>query len=141
MIPASTNDFVAVPLNEVDPDTGNYHTTVRYDQFVKNLLKADTDAMMKIHAAVGVAGEAGELLDAIKKVYIYGQALTNDRVMNIIEELGDLEFYMQAMRNLFGIDRATILNTNALKLSKRYRDLTFTTQESIDRKDKEGKTE
>jgi NTP pyrophosphatase (non-canonical NTP hydrolase) len=137
MIPSSNHSFVPVPLNEADPDTGDYHTTVRYDQFVKNLLKADTDPMMKIHAAVGVAGEAGELLDAIKKVYIYGQALTQDHLTNIVEELGDLEFYMQAMRNLFGLDRQAILNVNAQKLSKRYRQLTFTTQESVDRRDKE----
>lgn len=138
MIPqtSNTHNFVAVPLNEVDPDTGDYHTIVRYDQFVKQLLKADSDAMMKIHAAVGVAGEAGELLDAIKKVYIYGQALTEKHLINIVEELGDLEFYMQAMRNLFSLDRQTILESNAVKLAKRYRQLTFTTQESIDRKDK-----
>jgi NTP pyrophosphatase (non-canonical NTP hydrolase) len=136
MIPASAHDFVSVPLNEVDPDTGNYHTVVRYDNFVRNLLKADTDPMMKIHAAIGVAGEAGELLDAIKKVYIYGQALTDAHLVNIVEELGDIEFYMQAMRNLFNLDRATILNTNSLKLSKRYRDLTFTTSESEIRRDK-----
>jgi hypothetical protein len=43
---------------------------------------------------------------------------------------------MQAMRNLFNLDRATILSYNALKLSKRYRDLTFTTAESELRKDK-----
>jgi len=64
MIPASAHDFVAVPLNEVDPDTGNYHTVVRYDNFVRNLLKADTDPMMKIHAAMGISGEAGELLSS-----------------------------------------------------------------------------
>ena len=136
MIPASAHDFVAVPLNEVDPDTGNYHTVVRYDNFVRNLLKADTDPMMKIHAAMGISGEAGELLDAIKKVYIYGQALTDKHMVNIIEELGDLEFYMQAMRNLFNIGRGQVLAYNALKLSKRYRDLTFTTAESELRKDK-----
>jgi len=132
------NDFVCVPLNEIDPDTGAYHTTVRYDNFVKNLLKADTDQMMKIHAAVGVAGEAGELLDAVKKVYIYGQTLTADKLNNIIEEMGDIEFYLQAMRNLFSLKRQDILTVNAMKLSKRYRDLTFTVSESEKRRDKEA---
>lgn len=129
-------DFVCVPLNEINPDTNDYHTTVRYDNFVKNLLKADTEQMMKIHAAVGVAGEAGELLDAVKKVYIYGQTLNAERLNNIIEEMGDIEFYLQAMRNLFSLDRQMILNLNAIKLSKRYRDLTFTVKESVQRNDK-----
>ena len=39
-----------------------------------------------LHMAVGISGEAGELLDAIKKNAIYGRALD---VNNVIEELGD----------------------------------------------------
>lgn len=128
--------FVAVPTSSINPETGNYYDIVRYDKFVELLLKQDTEKMMKIHAAVGIAGEAGELLDAIKKVHIYGQTETPAILANIVEELGDLEFYMQAMRNLYGLSRSDILSSNAVKLSKRYKKLTFTTEESIDRKDK-----
>jgi NTP pyrophosphatase (non-canonical NTP hydrolase) len=132
-----SNDFIAVPLADVDPETGEAYTVVRYDKFVLQLLKGDTEQMMKIHAAVGVAGEAGELLDAVKKVHIYGQAQTPENLANIVEELGDLEFYMQAMRNLYGLNRNDILHANGVKLAKRYAKLTFSTQESIERKDKQ----
>ena len=44
---------------------------------------------------VGVSGEAGELLDAVKKAVIYRKPLDLE---NVIEELGDLEFYMEGLR-------------------------------------------
>lgn len=70
-----------------------------------------------MHAAVGIAGEAGELLDAVKKTWAYGKPLDLD---NVIEELGDLEFYMQAMRLHLLLTRDSIIEANILKLEKRY---------------------
>ena len=70
-----------------------------------------------IHMIMGISGEAGELLDAIKKSVIYRQTL--DR-QNVIEELGDLEFYMQGLRQILGISREETLEHNISKLMKRY---------------------
>lgn len=70
-----------------------------------------------IHMAIGVAGEAGELLDAVKKEAIYGKPLDRD---NVVEELGDLEFYMQGLRDALGISRDEVLAANVEKLSTRY---------------------
>jgi len=70
-----------------------------------------------IHGAMGVSGEAGELLDAIKKHTIYNKPLD---IENIIEELGDLEFYMQMIRRNLGITREQTLQHNIAKLRKRY---------------------
>jgi len=69
------------------------------------------------HAATGVSTEAGELLDAAKKHVIYGKPL--DR-QNVIEELGDIEFYMEGLRQGLGISREEVLAHNAAKLSVRY---------------------
>lgn len=69
------------------------------------------------HMATGISGEAGELLDAIKKVVIYNKPV--DRA-NVIEELGDLEFYMEGLRQLFGVTREETLEYNKAKLSVRY---------------------
>lgn len=50
-----------------------------------------------LHACVGIAGEAGELLDAIKKHWIYGKLFDAE---NVVEECGDILFYLsQACRN------------------------------------------
>ena len=43
-----------------------------------------------LHMAIGVSGEAGELLDTIKKFAIYQKPLD---FTNLVEELGDIEFY------------------------------------------------
>lgn len=72
-----------------------------------------------IHMVLGISGEAGELLDAIKKYAIYKKPLDLD---NVIEELGDLEFYLQGLRYQLGISREDTLKHNISKLTKRYGD-------------------
>jgi len=70
-----------------------------------------------LHMAIGVSGEAGELLDAIKKFAIYQKPLDLE---NVVEELGDIEFYLQGIRQAFCIDREYVLQQNIEKLRKRY---------------------
>lgn len=70
-----------------------------------------------IHMALGITTEAGELGDAIKAHAIYGKEL--DRA-NIIEELGDLEFFMERLRDLMDISREETLEANIDKLQTRY---------------------
>lgn len=70
-----------------------------------------------VHMALGIAGEAGELVDAIKKHVIYNQPLN---IVNVIEELGDLEWYMEGLRASLGITREQTLTQNIAKLNKRY---------------------
>ena len=70
-----------------------------------------------IHMAMGISGEAGELLDAIKKATIYRKPLDLD---NVIEELCDLEFYMEGLRQTLDITRGRTLLANIDKLSVRY---------------------
>lgn len=70
-----------------------------------------------LHMAVGVSGEAGELLDAVKKTAIYCKPLDP---ANVVEELGDLEFYMEGMRQAIGVSREECLAANMEKLARRY---------------------
>ena len=69
------------------------------------------------HAATGVATEAGEALDAIKKFVVHNKPLDRE---NLIEELGDLEFYMLALRNACNITREETLRATMKKLRTRY---------------------
>lgn len=87
-----------------------------------------------LHMAVGISGEAGELLDAIKKYVVYEKPL--DRV-NAVEELGDLEFYMEGLRAELGITRAETLAANKLKLlGKRYASGKYSNEQAVERADK-----
>ncbi len=88
------------------------------------------------HMATGIAGEAGELLDAIKKHAIYGKELDLE---NVIEELGDLAFYIEGLQQGIGVGRTQVLNHNILKLSKRYKSLAYSNDEANARADKDEK--
>lgn len=85
-----------------------------------------------VHMALGIAGEAGELVDVIKKATIYNRTL--DR-KNIIEELGDLEWYMQGLRSWLGVTREQVLQYNIEKLNLRYPQR-YTDQAAQERADK-----
>ena len=93
------------------------------------------EAAHLLHMAVGVSGEAGELLDAVKKAAIYCKPI--DRV-NVIEELGDIEFYLEGLRAGMGITREECLSANISKLSKRYSAGTYSNQAAQERADKAG---
>lgn len=87
-----------------------------------------------MHMAVGIAGEAGELLDAIKKHVMYGKPLDLE---NVEEELGDIEFYMQNLRDALRLTREQVIAANVAKLSKRYAAGKFTNAQAQQRADKE----
>lgn len=86
-----------------------------------------------LHMAVGIAGEAAELLDAVVK-YVEGDRLDID---NCIEELGDIEFYMEGFRDALSFTRKNILDANIEKLSVRYDGLNYSDQAAQDRADKQ----
>lgn len=86
-----------------------------------------------LHMAVGASGEAGELLDAIKKWVIYQKPLD---LVNVLEELGDIEFYLQGLRTGLGITREQTIAANVAKLSKRYHTGGYTDAQAQQRADK-----
>lgn len=88
-----------------------------------------------LHMAVGIAGEAGELLDAIKKHCVYQKELDYE---NVVEELGDLEFYMEGLRNELSILRVNTLTHNLNKLAVRYEGYNYTNEAAHARADKNG---
>lgn len=94
------------------------------------------------HMASCICGEAGELFDAIKKHVIYGKDLD---IENVQEEYGDLEFYMeglrQAMQDYYGNNpllRALTLELNIEKLLKRYEGMKYTDKAAQERADKQS---
>lgn len=66
---------------------------------------------------MGLAGEAGEVSDIVKKHLYHGHDLNED---HLVEELGDVLFYIVAIADTLGIDFSDIIRSNAEKLDKRY---------------------
>lgn len=86
-----------------------------------------------LHMAIGISGEAGELLDCVKKSAIYRKPINME---NVIEELGDLEFYMEGLRQGLNITREQTLEHNIQKLSRRYSSGSYSDQHAQERADK-----
>jgi NTP pyrophosphatase (non-canonical NTP hydrolase) len=113
-------DFNVTPITGEKLDIDAEHRAM-----VQKLMKPGNDILATLtpekcdlwHAVSGVGGEAGELVDAIKKHVAYNKPLDRE---NVIEELGDLEFYMEALRNRLLITREETLRHNYAKLAKRY---------------------
>ncbi|NDB84167.1 MAG: nucleotide pyrophosphohydrolase [Alphaproteobacteria bacterium] len=117
--------------------------TIEYSEMISVLVKPGNDIQDSLtgssinfwHMATGISGEAGELLDAVKKHVIYNKTLDVD---NVIEELGDLEFYMEGLRQALKITREETIQKNIEKLSVRYHGLTYSDQKAQERADKNG---
>jgi NTP pyrophosphatase (non-canonical NTP hydrolase) len=94
-------------------------------EFVRKLCKAGSviaeeltpEDCHRLHMAIGISGEAGELLDAVKKATIYRKQLD---IANIVEECGDLLFYISGMLDSIGVDIESAIAANTSKLSIRY---------------------
>ena len=70
-----------------------------------------------LHAGIGLATEAGEFLDALKKHIFYGKEL--DRV-NLKEEMGDLFWYLAIACDELDVAFEPLMETNIAKLKARY---------------------
>ncbi len=77
----------------------------------------DNGTKRLLHAGIGLATEAGEFLDALKKHIFYGKEL--DRV-NLKEEMGDLFWYMAIACDELGVEFEPLMERNIEKLKARY---------------------
>lgn len=67
--------------------------------------------------ALGLAGEAGEVADLLKKTVGHGHPL--DRA-KLVKELGDVAWYLTAIALAHGIGLDEIMSENDRKLRERY---------------------
>lgn len=79
--------------------------------------------------AMGLAGEAGETCDYLKKVIFHGHPM-NEMVLK--EELGDVLWYVATIATTAGIKLEDVARENVKKLEKRYPD-GFSQQKSFNR--------
>lgn len=98
-------------------------------------LEQNKDLARVLHAATGMAGEAGEVIDSVKKTVYYGKPLNKE---HLLEETGDILWYMAIMLHQLGSSFEEVMQKNVDKLNKRYPQ-GFSEQDAIQRKDKEIK--
>ena len=71
-----------------------------------------------LHGSIGLCTESAELLDAFKKE-LYGKNKPLER-SNIIEECGDVFFYLHLVMSAMNTDLHAVLYENVVKLAQRY---------------------
>lgn len=75
-----------------------------------------TDIML-VWNALGLAGEAGEVADTIKKAVFHQHGIDRDE---LIKELGDVLWYAAALCTKLDVSMSEVMEKNIAKLIKRY---------------------
>jgi NTP pyrophosphatase (non-canonical NTP hydrolase) len=132
--------LVSSGINVIDPQYINFveslfkcfYKPVYSDHAIVSGEELDFNATL-MHATIGVAGEAGELLDATKKAWVYNKPLDRD---NMVEELGDMFFYFVKTMQMLGVSLNDVIKKNQDKLAKRYPQGVYSDQHAQARLDK-----
>ena len=73
------------------------------------------------YTALGLAGEAGEIANKVKKFIRdgYSQEELPDKINDLRDELGDVLWYVAAVANVLDTDLETVAKNNLYKLAER----------------------
>ena len=124
-----------------EPESVDVSNPASYGRFVESRTKPGEEIVAEmtpfkahlLHMTMGAMTEVGEIGTTIKAHVFYGKELDLE---NLIEELGDLEFYIEGLRGKLEIWRSQVLDHNVKKLSKRYAK-GYSNEAAINRADKE----
>jgi NTP pyrophosphatase (non-canonical NTP hydrolase) len=95
-----------------------------FDEYQKLALKTalyNSDSLMdKTIWAMGVAGEAGEVIEKWKKIVAYKNGLVSDEDKSeLAKELGDVVWYIAVLSHSLGLSFDEVMQANIKKLSAR----------------------
>lgn len=84
-----------------------------------------------LHAASGIAGESGEIIDIVKKYVFYKRDAVD--TAKLVDELGDELWYINLMIAKLGVTWEQVLAANIAKLETRYPNLRFDSENAVQR--------
>ena len=114
--------------------TLNVTPRLSYDTLMAARRSTDDERTLKTAImGLGIAGEAGEVADYLKKVLGHGHELD---LTKLAKELGDVLWYVAALATMHGLKLDDIATTNINKLRERFPN-GFTEADSIARLDEE----
>lgn len=92
-----------------------------YQKFASRAIRKESKGKnLIVGFALGLGGEAGEVLDDIKKREYHGR---NISIEHTAEELGDVMWYVANIATQLGFSLEDILEYNVHKLTSRYPEL------------------
>jgi NTP pyrophosphatase (non-canonical NTP hydrolase) len=94
---------------------------------------ADANVPRLMTAAFGVSAEAGELVEIVKKMFLQGKPYTEDNIIHMKKEAGDILWYMSQLCIALDTTFEELMEINYQKLSARYPEGTFDVHRSENR--------
>ena len=104
----------------------------KYQKEAEKLISEDGRKDMITNGVLGLAGEAGECCDIVKKYKYQGHELDKEKLK---DELGDVLWYIAETATGLGISLEEVAEYNLDKLHKRYHGSKFNKEDSINRKE------
>ena len=93
----------------------------------------DADIPRLLTAALGMSAECGELVEIIKKILLQGKSYTEDNVIHMKKEAGDVLWYLSQLCIALDTTFEELMEINYQKLSARYPEGTFSVYKSENR--------
>ena len=88
-----------------------------YQELALRTANTSESDKLVLNGVLGLNGEAGEVADHIKKHLFQGHEFDKE---NLVQELGDMCWYIAIMAEGLGYDLESIMRMNIDKLKKRY---------------------
>jgi NTP pyrophosphatase (non-canonical NTP hydrolase) len=119
-------------------------TAQEHNEMVRTLAKPGEAFIIQLtrhkgelmQSTASLMGEAGELFDWLKPYLMYGKPLDDKALAGVLEELGDIEFYLAWIRQQLNLTRDQTLQHNLDKLGKRYAEKKYSDEQAVARADK-----
>ena len=87
---------------------------------LQELADQGVDVARLTTAGMGLAGEAGEVADLVKKILFHGKPYTAEIEEKLLLEGGDISWYWMNLCIAIGVDPIEVLLRNIEKLQTRY---------------------
>ena len=114
----------------------NKEETISFNEYQRhayNLISEEGKKDMITNGVLGLAGEAGECCDIVKKYRYQGHDLDREHLK---DELGDVLWYVAETASGLGITLEEVARFNLEKLRSRYHGETWSREDDVHRKDK-----
>lgn len=89
---------------------------------IEELYSTGCDVARFATAGIGMASEAGEYNEILKKMLFQGKPYNEENVFHLKREMGDIIFYWMEACLAHGFDPMEVIDENIKKLSARYPD-------------------
>jgi NTP pyrophosphatase (non-canonical NTP hydrolase) len=125
-----TNKYIEFVRQTTSPASSDYAALL---ERMTELEEQGADVSRLVTAALGMSAECGELVEIIKKILLQGKSYTEDNVIHMKKEAGDVLWYLSQLCIALDTTFEELMEINYQKLSARYPEGTFSVYKSENR--------